>query len=205
MYVFIDESGDPGFKLDKGSSKVFVVSMVIFKNSNKALAAQDKLAQLQKDIKAYPEFKFNKLPNAKRQAFFHGIRDLDFLCRAVVVQKELIYSPNLRKNKESFYKFFIRMMMQHDAGILQKAKVIIDGSGDKNFKREFCTYLKRNIVKDAVLKISLKDSKKDFLVQLADMTAGAVARSYNKDRQNSDIWMKQLTRDGKLQNIWEFK
>ena len=30
MLVFIDESGDPGFKIEKGSSPVFVTAMVIF-------------------------------------------------------------------------------------------------------------------------------------------------------------------------------
>ena len=30
MLVFIDESGDPGFKLGRGSSPVFVVAMVVF-------------------------------------------------------------------------------------------------------------------------------------------------------------------------------
>lgn len=205
MIVFIDESGDPGFKLDKGSSRVFVVSMVIFKDSNCAQLAQDKLFELQKTIKAYPEFKFNKLPNAKRDAFFQAVSELEFICRAVVVQKDLIYSPNLRTNKESFYKFFIRMMMEHDAGILENARVIIDGSGDRNFKKQFCAYLKRNIAKEAVTKISLKDSKKDFLVQLADMTAGAIARSYNKDKPNSSIWKDKLLKNKQLQNIWEFK
>lgn len=30
MLVFIDDSGDPGFKLDKGSSRFFVICSVIF-------------------------------------------------------------------------------------------------------------------------------------------------------------------------------
>ncbi len=30
MHVFIDDSGDPGFKLNKGSSSHFVIAMVIF-------------------------------------------------------------------------------------------------------------------------------------------------------------------------------
>jgi hypothetical protein len=33
VLVFIDESGDPGFKLERGSSPVFVVAMVIFQTS----------------------------------------------------------------------------------------------------------------------------------------------------------------------------
>jgi hypothetical protein len=38
MLVFIDESGDPGFKLDSGSSPVFVAAMVIFADRNAARA-----------------------------------------------------------------------------------------------------------------------------------------------------------------------
>lgn len=30
MLVFIDDSGDPGFKLQKGSSLIFVISCIIF-------------------------------------------------------------------------------------------------------------------------------------------------------------------------------
>lgn len=30
MLVFIDDSGDPGFKLQKGSSLIFVIGCVIF-------------------------------------------------------------------------------------------------------------------------------------------------------------------------------
>jgi hypothetical protein len=32
MLVFIDESGDPGFKLKKGSSPIFVVTLVAFRD-----------------------------------------------------------------------------------------------------------------------------------------------------------------------------
>ena len=30
MIIFIDDSGDPGFKVEKGSSVVFVIALVIF-------------------------------------------------------------------------------------------------------------------------------------------------------------------------------
>ena len=30
MLIFIDDSGDPGFKVQKGSSSVFVIALVIF-------------------------------------------------------------------------------------------------------------------------------------------------------------------------------
>ncbi|MFA5033728.1 MAG: DUF3800 domain-containing protein [bacterium] len=30
MLVFLDDSGDPGFKVEKGSSPVFVIALVVF-------------------------------------------------------------------------------------------------------------------------------------------------------------------------------
>lgn len=41
MLIFIDDSGDPGFKLDKGSSKVFVIACVIFDDGLEAEKTTD--------------------------------------------------------------------------------------------------------------------------------------------------------------------
>lgn len=152
-----------------------------------------------------PEFKFNKSSNSVRDRFFEGIADCEFQTRAVVVQKELIYSPALRDVPESFYKFFVRMMMQHDGGVLNDAKVVIDGSGDRLFKRQFKTYLRKHIEAGRVRKWELKDSVRDPLLQLADMAAGCVARSYRLERRNALRWRDVLARNGQLQNVWEFK
>jgi hypothetical protein len=40
MLVFIDESGDPGFKLAKGSTAAFVALMVAFSDAQAALDTQ---------------------------------------------------------------------------------------------------------------------------------------------------------------------
>ena len=50
MLVFIDESGDPGFKIAKGSSPIFVTAMVIFDGAAPALAAQAAIDQLRRDL-----------------------------------------------------------------------------------------------------------------------------------------------------------
>ncbi|MFB6225357.1 MAG: DUF3800 domain-containing protein, partial [Candidatus Paceibacteria bacterium] len=36
MLVFLDESGDTGLKLDKGSSQYFVISLVVFQSKDEA-------------------------------------------------------------------------------------------------------------------------------------------------------------------------
>lgn len=205
MLVFIDESGDPGFKLHQGSSPLFVTSMVIFGCNDHALEAQEKISSLQQRLGVRPEFKFNKLYSPYKDEFFAAVAPCQFKTRFVVVRKELIRSHALRTVNETFYKFFIRHLIQYHGGTLRDAKVIIDGSGDRDFKRAFQRYLKRHIGPDYVKGVVLKDSKKDPLLQLADMSAGAIARSYRTDRKEPDRWRNQLSQSGKIQNVWEFR
>ena len=205
MLVFIDESGDPGFKVGKGSSPIFVTSMVVFDDQREALRAEREIAALRRRLRVTPEFKFNKLKATYRDDFFELAAGLNFRSRFVVVQKHLIYSDALRTVKESFYKFFVRNLIQHDGGALKDAKVVIDGSGDRAFKRTFRSYLRKHLDSGSVTKVDLKDSVKDPLVQLADMAAGAIARSYRSDRGDSDRWRTRLQHAGKIENVWEFR
>ncbi len=60
--VFIDDSGDPGFKLDRGSSKHFVIACIIF---NDPLDAEEAALLIKKYRRGLGwrqdrEFKFNK-------------------------------------------------------------------------------------------------------------------------------------------------
>lgn len=205
MLVFIDESGDPGFKIEKGSSPIFVTSMVIFDDNRSAAATQAAITNLRASLGVKPEFKFNKLCNDYKDRFFGEVAPLSFRTRSVVVRKELIYSDALRTVKESFYKFFVRKMLERDGGALVNAKVVVDGSGDREFKRAFRSYLRRHIGSDCVTHVDLRDSVKDPLVQLADMCAGAIARSYRSDRADNNRWRALLQRTGHIENVWEFK
>jgi hypothetical protein len=41
------------------------------------------------------------------------------------------------------------------------------------------------------------------LVQLVDMCAGAIARSYRADRKNRDRWRQMLA--PRINDVWDFK
>ncbi|MDQ0325560.1 hypothetical protein J2R99_001409 [Rhodopseudomonas julia] len=97
------------------------------------------------------------------------------------------------------------MMMQNDGGVLRDAKVVIDGSGDRLFKKQLRAYLRQHIETGSVRKWDLKDSTRDPLIQLADMSAGAIARSYRHDRKEASRWRDMLHDNGQLQNVWEFR
>ncbi|MBU1255411.1 DUF3800 domain-containing protein, partial [Patescibacteria group bacterium] len=101
MLVFIDDSGDPGFKFNKGSSKVFVIACVIFDDKLEAEKTAVAIKEFRRKIK-FPdtmEFKFNKSSKKVRKGFLIKVSKYKFRIRAIVMQKEKIYGRELRRSK----------------------------------------------------------------------------------------------------------
>lgn len=94
-------------------------------------------------------------------------------------------------------------MIRFDNQTLQNAKIILDGSGDRTFRRSLSSYLKAHTERGAITSIKVGDSRTEPLLQLADMCVGAIARSYREDRDDVDRWLKML--GNKIDDIWEFK
>ena len=78
MLVFIDESGDPGFKLARVSTEVFVAVLVAFQNSDDCNAAVKAIERLASRLRISDEFKFNKSRHEVRDALFLGGRKMRF-------------------------------------------------------------------------------------------------------------------------------
>jgi hypothetical protein len=205
LLVLIDESGCPGFKLTKGSTAYFVIVMVTFSDFSEAEKASMAIAELRESLNVYPEFKFNKTRAILKDAFFDNLCQFDFKVRALVVKKDIVYSDYLRKKTESFYNYFVQMLLRHDDSVLNNASIKIDGSGDKEFKKALGVYLRREVGSNKIKKFKFTDSRKDNLIQLADMVVGAVARSYNINRDNETRWLDMLKQAKKIENIWDFK
>ena len=204
MLILIDESGDAGFKVAKGSTPHFVVAMVIFRDLAQAEATSEAIAYARERLRVKPEFKFNKCSNQVRDGFFDAVQPFKFSVRALVVEKEKVYSESLRENKERFYNYFVRMLLKHDGGVLKGARVKIDGSGDREFKRELDRYLRSQSEVGKLASIKFAESHRDNLIQLADMAAGAIARSYRTDdRKEAGRWRAMLA--NKIDDIWEFR
>ncbi len=203
MLVFIDESGDPGFKIARGASPIFVAVMVIFEKNEHAAATQGAIEQSAARRFHSAEFSFTKCGFRARDLFFESIQQCPFTVRAIVVRKERIYSPRLKADKDKFYEYFVKCMMQYDNDLLRDARVVIDGSGDREFRRNLHSALRRRLGSGVIKDIRFKHSHQDVLLQLADMCAGAIARSYRTDRKESGRWRQMLARH--ITDIWEFK
>lgn len=207
MLVFIDDSGDPGFKLGRGSSAFFVISAVIFDDFLEA----EKTALIIKELRRRlfgrddVEFKFQKSKRDVRVKFLKSISSCQFRVRCLVVEKRLLYSPKLRNEKQSFYGYIIKTMLKYSNNSILDAKIRIDGSGDRAFKKSFLSYLRRELngnEKRIMDGCKLIDSKNDVLIQLADMIAGSIHRSYQVEKDDSVLYKKLIRK--KIEDEWRF-
>lgn len=206
MLVLIDESGDTGFKLTRGSSSHFVMAMVIFDSEADAECASAAIQDLRAQLRVETEFKFSKSHAHVKDAFFRCVCAHRFRVRALVVDKSVIYSGALRTRKELFYNYFVKLLLEHNNSRLADARVKIDGSGDRHFKNELNVYLRRQLHQGQVRSVKFAESHRDNLIQLADMVAGAILRSYrSSDREHASRWRQMLAQHHKLGDIWDFR
>jgi len=181
MIIFIDESGDSGFKIKKGSSKIFAIALVIFDDELEAEATALNIKRLRRRLNRSDryEFKFNKASKKERIEFLKVVQNCKFRIRAIVIEKEKIYSPNLRNYKDRFYNYVIKMVLKHNNKTIRNAKIKLDGSGDRTFRRNLRVYLSRELGKDKVMKnFKFSKSHSNVLIQLSDMIVGSLRRSY---------------------------
>lgn len=181
MLVFIDESGDTGRKLDRGSSRYFVVVLVLFKDNQEAIACDMRIADLRKDLRLSPhyEFKFQKMRRDFRELFLRAVLPYSFFYFGIVINKEpkKLYGEGFAV-KESFYKYACGLVFENAKPHLKDATVVIDGSGSREFKRQLQGYLKKKT--GSIRKVKVQASHSNNLIQLADMLAGSVHRSFSK-------------------------
>ena len=205
MLALIDESGCPGFKFTKGSTPYFIIAMIIFEDLNEAQKAGKAITNLKEKLKINPEFKFSKTCASVKDNFFQQCIKYNFKVCALVIDKRAIYSKHLRQETDAFYNYFVKNLIKNDYNILKNASIKIDGSGDRKFKNALSVYLRKEVSENKIKKLKFIDSKKDTLIQLADMVVGAIARHYNDTRTDKSRWFELLEKSGKIKNIWDFK
>lgn len=205
--IFIDDSGDPGFRLKQGSSQVFVIALVIFNDYLEAEKASLAIKELRRKLKVsdYYEFKFNKTNRKFRNEFFTAVKDFKFRIRAIASEKQVIHSPRLRSEKEDFYNYTIMQVLKNNGGKIQNAKLRFDKRGEKSIRNQLRVYLSNRLDnKNSKIFHDLKfvDSRQNTLIQLADMAAGSIFSCFTgKDKS----YLQGLEKAGRVEDIWEFK
>ena len=206
MLVFIDDSGDPGFKFNNGSSSHFVIACIIFEDNLDAEETALKIKRYRRTLgwRDEHEFKFNKTSQKIRIGFLNEIKSCNFTIRAIVCDKTHIRSPELIRNKNKFYNYMIKQVLDKSTNI-QNASLRMDGHGDRSYKKAANTYFRQQLNKNRNLvnKLKFVNSKNGSLIQLADMVAGSIYKTTQKDKTDKDLYKNILM--PRINDIWNFR
>ncbi len=195
MFVFIDESGDPGIN---SNNSLFVLASIKFITSNDAKKTDEAIENLKNNLSYNNfEFHFSKNSDFLKEQFFNNVTSSRFIINAVVVDKALIRNRFLKTEPRKFYNYFLRILLERTK--LNDAKIVIDGRGQPAMKRSLKKYLNKH-TSNQIRALMMEDSKKDNLLQLADMIAGAIARAHTQRSNRTDIWVKKLNLEP--EHIW---
>ena len=200
MPTFIDESGDTG-RVAGASSDCFRLAAVWVPSHDIADAMREGVARLRSDlgIRTDYEFKYSKTHAhpERRTNFFRTALRFEFRFAVVSIDKLRDLSA---RDSSSFIHW---ATATHLAATLRPVyvgcesprlneRVIVDDNRDGRFLSAVETAFrglgaacvpKRKLVKDA----KFGDSKKDSLLQLADMVCGAAGSYFDGDREWYDL------------------
>lgn len=207
MLTFIDESGDPGLKLDQGSSRFFTVAFVIFEESDEATACDQRIELLKKEIgwDRKSEFHFKRNSDKIRRTFLQAVAPYNFFYYGIVINKDpqKLYGEGF-KNKESFYKYTCGLVFENAREKLNREIVVIDKSGNLDFRNQLACYLRRRMNQDKQLikKVKMQRSAGNNLLQLADYIAGIISRSIQNKKKYGEKYKKLIAHREIYVQVW---
>ncbi|MDR2538053.1 MAG: DUF3800 domain-containing protein, partial [Bifidobacteriaceae bacterium] len=131
--VFIDDSGDPGFKLGQGSTDYFVIAGIFFPNR----ASAEKTAQIINDYKLNNnlpqnfEFRYYSTKKTTIQELIRLVSQNNFTIRVVVVDKEKLGDSYLGMKKQNFYNHIVCALLRNAP--INMASIYLDGRPGKKY------------------------------------------------------------------------
>ncbi|MEN9557756.1 MAG: hypothetical protein RL141_125 [Candidatus Parcubacteria bacterium] len=190
MLVFIDESGDPGLRIEAGASRSFTVGLVVFENEADAHACDQRITALRRELgwSEKAEFHFRRNSDRIRETFLRAVAPQPFFYYGVVIQKDAagIWREAF-KEKEAFYHYVCGLVLESAKETLRDAIVVIDRSGGWDFRRRLSAQLKRksNISGSLIKKVKMQDSKSNNLLQLVDYVASVINRAATGEKNGA--------------------
>lgn len=200
-YAYADESGDTGYLFDHGSSKYFVLAVILPEQPEGTI---DLLLSLRRNLgkAATYEFHFHQADERTRSLFFRTIQAEPVTVLAPIIHKQFAPSDFRRLGKLGLYSHALAGLGLRASFALTDCKLHLDGKGKQ---REFLQALKSNIrwacrvadrPEQSFREIRLLESAHP-LIQYADMVTGALSAYANNE---SSQWFDLLSTQIRL--VW---
>jgi hypothetical protein len=182
MFVYLDETGDTGFKFDKGSSRYVIVTILVTTDPVPLNAEIDAFRREQRFPDNH-EFKFYSSPDSVRSRFLRLLLKHECLVRCLIVDKHrlsLVQTPD----SEVLYNTVVAMLLQHGEPWLIDARLILDRRHQHAAKQGLAPFVRRELNHGGVRRIrdiKYHESHRDNLLQAVDMASGAINARYARN------------------------
>lgn len=198
--VFIDDSGDPGFRFTRGSSRFFVFALICFEDKANAHNISNSIRVLRGALGKDDQFEFksSKSNNNHKTEFWNVVNEFDYHISAVIVNKEKFRNKSIITNSEHFYNYILHQTINNNRIYLENSSIYVDGNYPKKYKQKIQKYMNNNIVFDNY-NLRFINSRTNLMIQMADMAAGAIFQYYER---GDDSFYKLI--QPKLKSQWNY-
>lgn len=209
MLGFFDESGDPGLKIDAGSSRFFVVALVTFDADDEALQCDRRIDALRGELPqpAGYEFHFAKNPWKIREDFLRAVQPFDFRYHLFILDKELaLRQGQSLPNPEALYQDTVRLLLENAKPYLSEIALLIDKGGYRENRGKLFRRWRNNAGfaggQPVIKGIKQQDSHRNNLLQLADYVASISNQAISRKREAKQLQERYLERKEVTRGIW---
>lgn len=175
--IFIDESGT----LPDPKDRFIVICGVVVKQIKEAENIFSRVLSSLRSSKTFlKEIKFYHAGRKTKRRFLSGLVSANFEIFILAVNKK---GRKIADSPENYGLLVVDIMNEVSLWYkLERISFVLDKHFYKKTDQdEFHNFLKNNIENKLEYTIEHMDSKKNYLVNIADMVAGAVLRRYNRE------------------------
>ncbi len=198
IIAHIDEFGTNSLEIDKdnvSSHFLLCATLVSSRNIDEARQIVTKVRNRYFQNSEIKSSKVKRSSHLRRLLILKKLASINFSIYVIVVDKKDINSKGL-SIKESFYKYFNKLLVQDLYRINSKITFIADQIGTNEFQIGFKEYINREVTQydlfnnDKIFEFS--NSQNTDLIQLSDFIVGSLAKCFDNKHhtENSDQYLK---------------
>lgn len=192
ILAHIDEFGTNSLEIKKdGVSSHFLICATLMEEKN-LKASQQIINNVRNTHFQGSEIKSSNVKranHARRLTILNELNQIEFTIYLIVVDKNEISSQGL-SIKQSFYKYFNKLLVTDLNRINKKITFISDQIGTKEYQESFKKYIENEVTQYDLFNenkiFEFSDSKENNLVQLSDFIVGSLAKCFDKKHFTED-------------------
>jgi hypothetical protein len=199
-----DETGQFGFKFDRGATAYFVFTVIL---TNEPHLVREGVTQLRRELRLAEttEFKFHSTPHAFRLRFYQHARWWPLVARSLFIDKRELPMKFKQMPSWEFYGFCVAQLLSRlPAEELDNTTLVLDEFGPPAVTlRAVREQLRQQGLwghrQRAFKKIAFQRSHSEAIIQVADMFGGAV---YRWVLENDDAYYRAVQEQ---MLVWEYR